>query len=689
MADISTELAKFRSAVFGEEMRGSMISAIVKMNEEASHAEAWATGGSGGTPSASNNAQAYATQANARGKAWADGVQPDGSALPDDDPAKGNSAKDWAEAAAQSAEEAETAIITGEAALANEAPVFDAAAEYSAGEYVINDNVLYRFTEDHAAGAWTGTDADAVNLGSEINNLQDKISSIDDALYDKTTVTTPYTLGIDAQIKASVSDGGYVVTGTHNKALLYPLKQGTFTVNGLTVKVSNNTITVDGTATASTYFSLRQGAASDNATMANEGITLPNRTWYTSHKVLDGYITPVALYFRKKDNSGNVSLSTTPAVYDTSTFGGLGFFVANGTEVHRGSWFSIGDTDALTYVATLSERVEWLKTSGTVYAMAGDYILADAESAVTLYSVKGAEKSPKFRYSTRTVPNNFSTEVVDIYIPMEDGYVDYIFVHGVNGEEASGGGNVWRLGQIVKVDDSMAQEYFITALGETEMALKIEERGDFIGGTTHGDEWLKTNSFLALRDDEVVDITDFTDYTDFANLTFFAVNTLYDPSSHTTVVGEHGVQWTFSKEGLDLRQNVHFFGSYNMVGSHFTMICAIRNAFSTQTLQITDTYVDDLTAQNWDVSEPGFTTYPNTFKQGVEEVYLLGTTLGIQIKVEYLSQTKGLNGQGNYLYNGAAYNKLYNTICGYKNAIQPVTNGTVWKARSKISVTVV
>ena len=103
MADISTELGKLRSAGYGEEVRGSMISAITKMNEEAEHAEAWATGGSGGTPSADNNAQHYAELANARGKAWADGTKPDGTALPDDDPAKGNSAKDWAEAAAATA----------------------------------------------------------------------------------------------------------------------------------------------------------------------------------------------------------------------------------------------------------------------------------------------------------------------------------------------------------------------------------------------------------------------------------------------------------------------------------------------------------------------------------------------------------------------------------------------------------
>ena len=48
MADVSTELTKLRKAVYGEEVRGAFISSIEKMNEEASHAEEWATGGSGG-----------------------------------------------------------------------------------------------------------------------------------------------------------------------------------------------------------------------------------------------------------------------------------------------------------------------------------------------------------------------------------------------------------------------------------------------------------------------------------------------------------------------------------------------------------------------------------------------------------------------------------------------------------------
>ena len=44
------------------------------------------------------------------------------------------------------------------------APTFSTNTDYTAGSYVWYDGVLYRFTEDHAAGAWTGTDAVAATL---------------------------------------------------------------------------------------------------------------------------------------------------------------------------------------------------------------------------------------------------------------------------------------------------------------------------------------------------------------------------------------------------------------------------------------------------------------------------------------------------------------------------------------------
>ena len=63
------------------------------------------------------------------------------------------------------------------------APLFDATKAYTAGDCVIKDAVLYRFTVAHAAGAWIGTDAEEVTVGKELTDLKADLNDIDEFLY--------------------------------------------------------------------------------------------------------------------------------------------------------------------------------------------------------------------------------------------------------------------------------------------------------------------------------------------------------------------------------------------------------------------------------------------------------------------------------------------------------------------------
>lgn len=56
---------------------------------------------------------------------------------------------------------------------------FSASAAYAVGDYCVYLGDLYRFSSDHAAGAWTGTDAVAVQLAEDVADLR---SAFDDAL---------------------------------------------------------------------------------------------------------------------------------------------------------------------------------------------------------------------------------------------------------------------------------------------------------------------------------------------------------------------------------------------------------------------------------------------------------------------------------------------------------------------------
>lgn len=64
----------------------------------------------------------------------------------------------------------------------DEYPEFDEGSTYSAGDVVSYNGLLYKFTTDHAAGAWTGTDAEETDvvkahIVQELGDSEDKVVS--------------------------------------------------------------------------------------------------------------------------------------------------------------------------------------------------------------------------------------------------------------------------------------------------------------------------------------------------------------------------------------------------------------------------------------------------------------------------------------------------------------------------------
>jgi len=74
------------------------------------------------------------------------------------------------------------------ALLAAVAPTFSASNNYTAGRYVWNSGNLYRFTADHAAGSWTGTDAVQVVVTNEIADLKSAINYTTTPVRDLTVI---------------------------------------------------------------------------------------------------------------------------------------------------------------------------------------------------------------------------------------------------------------------------------------------------------------------------------------------------------------------------------------------------------------------------------------------------------------------------------------------------------------------
>ena len=154
---------------------------------QAGEAEAWATGEDveETDPQYHNNSKYYSEQAsgsagtaankadNAAASAlvsegYAVGKQ-NGAAVASGSPYYQNNASYYASQAAASA--AMSAAMTGLA------PAFSTSTAYSAGDYVLYNGTLYRFTSAHAAGAWTGSDAVAATLAPDVSSLKSEINT--------------------------------------------------------------------------------------------------------------------------------------------------------------------------------------------------------------------------------------------------------------------------------------------------------------------------------------------------------------------------------------------------------------------------------------------------------------------------------------------------------------------------------
>ena len=531
----------------------------------------------------------------------------------------------------------------------------------------------------------------AEGVPAEAKATGDAIADLRGELYDKTEVELPYTVGGEQYLEAEVDS--YVVTGTRNKGMLYPLWQGETTINGVTFTINGNHITVIGTATAQIQFSLMSGRSKSGAELAAETYELPDRDWYFTNALADGFSSAPAISVRKKDNSGAISPAIQANIlqYDKDVWGGLYIYVNSGQVMNRSSYFGIFPENSRTYEKETSERVQWLTGSAKFNAHNGDYIIGDSSS--TLYSItkKATGKKPCCLYSTRTIDYSSMIECLDIYVPAKVGYVNYIFGHTQNTAPASeGGGDVWRLVQIDSVDDAFSRRFHITTLGETEMAIKIKGRDDFIGGTTHGDEVMDEDSFLVLLDGSAVDVTTLTSLTEFTTLQAFLVSDMYDPDDHSTNVGVHGRSWTFTSEGLLLEQTVDFLEDLTLHGSYMPMLCVVRGNDTISAEQITDTYLDDGNFAQYDVSVGGFTTYPNQLKPDVRKLHLVGKTSGVEATLEIIEQPI-YNRHGSYIFNGVnTYNKIYCCLCSYGNGSfeQAVSSGDKWTVKSRIRINV-
>lgn len=85
-------------------------------------------------------------------------------------------------------------LKTSKSAKADIAPDFSAESAYSAGDLVYHNGELYKFTADHAAGAWSAEDTEQATISGELDNLKSSKAAKADIAADF-SVETEYEVG--------------------------------------------------------------------------------------------------------------------------------------------------------------------------------------------------------------------------------------------------------------------------------------------------------------------------------------------------------------------------------------------------------------------------------------------------------------------------------------------------------------
>lgn len=321
-----------------------------------------------------------------------------------------------------------------------------------------------------------------------------------------------------------------------------------------------------------------------------------------------------------------------------------------------------GDVIAVTVTKGGSDVIYGLKTDKTVKQTFADEVREKFGISI--------EKVCSLVYgAVDTDIGDAGKEQVSIFVPAIVGFVKYAFVRN---EVSASNANNWRIDRAYACDDSKVVRFPITAQGEWEMALKINERADFIGGYAHGDEVLKSISFF-VDGRKVNDISSLTTETEFEELRIVELTDLYDPNDGAnlstkdsfTPVAHHGREYIITKDGIRLKQFVLFDVAETMTTSYMTMLPIIRGNDYQWATQITDSYYSDDNYAISDVSTPTTGADAYNWRANCTRGVIWSDVSGVSAEVEMLYQKKDNLTSEHYhkVQSSNTYNKFYWTVC--------------------------
>lgn len=291
-----------------------------------------------------------------------------------------------------------------------------------------------------------------------------------------------------------------------------------------------------------------------------------------------------------------------------------------------------------------------------------------------------AAKKPLLKYAIDGTMS-YLTERIDIYIPTVLGFVRYRFGHVVDTDINA---DNWRIVGAFACDDDLNDRFQIASNGEWEMAIKIDGRSDFIGGNLHGDEVV--NAIHLFVDGAKKTIEELSTITEFETFRIVESTQMYDPNDNATKVATHGKEYTFTENGLNLKQSVNWQTKQNITTSYMTMLPIFRGNDNYSALQISDRVYTDVDFVEYDVSVPG--NYPGfAWKKDVRSATIYSDKSGVCATVEIIRAPDADGGGWFQVSSAASYNKLY-FACAGRNAIHVTEVGERWNTETRYHISV-
>ena len=269
-----------------------------------------------------------------------------------------------------------------------------------------------------------------------------------------------------------------------------------------------------------------------------------------------------------------------------------------------------------------------------------------------------ALKKPYFIYD-RMSDIEYANGCLKIFLPTEKGYVNYNIVRSVRKEINA---DVWRLGMAFACGDSLDTLCEITRFGaEWDMAVMIEGRDDFIGGSNHGDE-ISVSFELEIDGKIIEDITAVDTPTAFETLKFRAESVGYDPDDHETKSLIHKKEYLVNSAGITVSQKVTWLYDYSLGSCYLAMMPPLK--------KLTDTYFTDNEPHHKPIQK-------ETVIIGARSATLYGKESGVKYTMS-LRKYPTLMENSRFLITdngGSPYNKMYFFACkGYS-----VKKGEEWE----------